>query len=53
MLRRLTLNGNRLSGGLPDAWRALPAIEALNVSDNRLGGQLPAWGPEPATLQSM
>lgn len=52
-LRSLTLDGNRLSGGLPDAWRALPAITDLNLSGSGLGGQLPAWGPDPATLQSM
>lgn len=50
VLTTLTLHSNKFSGGLPDAWRALPALETLNISDAGLGGPLPAWGPDPAKL---
>lgn len=53
VLRTLSLDGNNFSGGLPDQWANLQAIETLTASSTGLGGPLPAWGPGPQMLTTM
>jgi hypothetical protein len=44
-LKSLWLWGNKLSGPLPDAYKALTAIEKMELTNNSLSGSLPpSWG---------
>ena len=45
-LRSLDLSANQLSGGVPSGWTvvgAFPALETLQLADNRLAGALDDW----------
>jgi len=50
VLRTLSLDSNSFTGGLPNQWADLQALETLTASSAALSGPAPAWGAGPQTL---
>jgi hypothetical protein len=42
-LKKLNLQGNKLSGGIPGSFEKLKKLVTLSLSKNKLAGELPVW----------